>query len=152
MVLGAKRGKYYSALDAWEPILTLPGVNFINLQYGQVASEIAAAEQKFGVTIHNFEDLDLKNDLDGAAALTDACDLVISAPTAAAAMAGALGRETWFLVASRVWPQLGTDHYPWYRSTRVFACEKFADWNALMPRVRHALQEFVTEAAVRSAA
>jgi len=51
-----------------------------------------------------------------------------------------------------VWPQLGTDHYPWYRSTRVFACEKFADWNALMPCVRHALQEFVTEAAVRSAA
>ena len=152
MVMGAKRGKYYSALDTWGPILTLPGITFVNLQYGDVASELAAAQEKFGVTIHNFQDLNLKNDLEGAAALTDACDLVISAPTAAAAMAGALGRETWFLVASRVWPQLGTEHYPWYRSTRVFACEKFADWEALMPRVRDALQEFVTSAAVASAA
>jgi hypothetical protein len=59
-------------------------------------------------------------------------------------MAGALGRETWFLVSGRVWPQLGTDHYPWYRSTRVFACEKFADWTHLMPQVRTALAKFST--------
>jgi ADP-heptose:LPS heptosyltransferase len=95
-----------------------------------------------GVTIHNFEDLDLRNDLDGAAALTNACDLVISAPTAAAAMAGALGRETWFILSARGWPQLGTDHYPWYHSTRVYACEKFADWDVLMPRVAIALEKF----------
>lgn len=153
MIMSAKRGKYYSALDAWGPILTLPGVTFVNLQYGDVTAELAQAEERFGVTIHNFPDLNLRNDLDGAAALTDACDLVISAPTAAAAMAGALGRETWFMVASRVWPQLGTDHYPWYRSTRVFACDKFADWEALMPRVRDALAEFAAGATgVRSAA
>jgi hypothetical protein len=45
-------------------------------------------------------------------------------------------------MASRGWPQLGTDHYPWYRSTRVFACEKFADWKTEMPRVAKALQDF----------
>ena len=76
------------------------------------------------------------------AALTQACDLAISAPTAAAALAGALGKETWFMVASQVWPQLGTDHYPWYRSSRVFACERFADWDRLMPRVRESLERF----------
>jgi len=142
MAMGAKRGKYYSALDAWGPVLTLPSVTFVNLQYGEVTSELAEAREKFGIAIENFADVNLKDDLDAAAALTDACDLVISAPTATAAMAGALGRETWFLVASRVWPQLGTDHYPWYRKTRVFACEKFADWAALMPRVRDALKDF----------
>ncbi len=36
-------------------------------------------------------------------------DLVISAPTAAAAAAGAVGTEVWFLTAGRTWPQLGTD-------------------------------------------
>ncbi len=153
MVMGAKRGKYYSPLDSWKPILSLPGVTFVNLQYGDVAPELDAVREKLGITVHNFEDLNLKDDLDGAAALTDACDLVISAPTAAAAMAGALGRETWFLVASRVWPQLGTDYYPWYGSTRVFACEKFADWDALIPRVREALADFATDVtATRSAA
>jgi hypothetical protein len=142
MVMSAKRGKYYSPIDAWEPVLNVPGVTFVNLQYGDVASELRGTHEKFGVPIHHFDDLDLRNDLDGAAALTDACDLVISAPTAAAAMAGALGRETWFMLPVRVWPQLGTDHYPWYRSNRTFAPEKFADWGTLVPRVARALQDY----------
>jgi ADP-heptose:LPS heptosyltransferase len=104
--------------------------------------ELRVAREKLGFTIHDFTELNLKDDLDGAAALTAACDLVLSAPTAAAAMAGALGKEVWFMVASRVWPQLGTNHYPWYANTRVFACEKFADWDALMPRIGAALAEF----------
>jgi len=152
MMLTNKRAKYFASIEQWAPLLKTPGVSFVNLQYGDVASELQTAREKFGIPVHNFEDLNLKNDLESAAALTDACDLVISAPTAAAAMAGALGRETWFLVASRVWPQLGTDHYPWYRSTRVFACEKFADWDALMPSIRDALQEFAAGAAIASAA
>ncbi len=142
MVLGAKRRKYFSAIEGWQPILSTPGVTFVNLQYGDVAAELQIAREQFGLTIHNFDDLNLKDDLEGAAALTAACDLVLSAPTAAAAMAGALGTEVWFLVAAPVWPQLGTDHYPWYAKSRVIACEKFADWDALMPKVREELIRF----------
>jgi len=142
MVLGAKRRKYFSAIEGWRPVLAQAGVNFVNLQYGDVREELGLAREKLGLTIHHFDDLNLKDDLDGGAALTAACDLVISAPTAAAAMAGALGKEVWFLVASRVWPQLGTDHYPWYANTRVFACEKFAEWDALMPRVADSVSYF----------
>jgi hypothetical protein len=142
MVLGAKRRKYFSAIEAWQPVLSMPGTTFINLQYGDVAAELQIAREQFGLTIHNFDDLNLKDDLEGAAALSAACDLVLSAPTAAAAMAGALGTEVWFLVAAPVWPQLGTDHYPWYAKSRVIACEKFADWDALMPKVRDELTRF----------
>jgi tetratricopeptide (TPR) repeat protein len=142
MVLGAKRRKYFSAIEGWAPVLSTPGVTFVNLQYGDVAAELEIAREQFGLTIHNFEDLNLKDDLEGAAALTAACDLVLSAPTAAAAMAGALGTEVWFLVAAPVWPQLGTDHYPWYARSRVIACEKFADWDALMAKVREELIGF----------
>jgi len=146
MILGEKRAKYYSAIEAWKPILSLPGVTFVNLQYGEVAAELKLAREKLGIAIHHFEDLNLKDDIDGAAALTAACDLAISAPTAASALAGALGVETWFIVAGRGWPQLGTDHYPWYRKTRVFASQKFADWGVLMPRVREALEHFSADA------
>ena len=152
MVMGAKRGKYYSPIDAWGPVLTLPGITFVNLQYGDVSGELERAKEMHGVTVHNFADLNLKDDLDGAAALTDACDLVISAPTAAAALSGALGRDTWVLVASRVWPQLGTEQYPWFRESRVFACEKFADWDGLFARVATALVSYsqVREAQVNA--
>jgi tetratricopeptide (TPR) repeat protein len=142
MVLGPKRRKYYSAIEGFEPILTTPGVTFVNLQYGEVSDELRLAREKLGATINSLDDLNLKDDLDGAAALTAACDLVISAPTSVAAMAGALGNDVWFLLASRGWPQLGTDHYPWYAKSRVFACEKFADWDALMPKVREELVRF----------
>jgi hypothetical protein len=142
MMLGAKRAKYFSALDTWGPILKTPGVTFISLQYGDCAEEIARAEEMHGVTIHRIEGLDLKDDIDGAAALSAALDLVISAPTAAAATAGSVGTEVWFMTAGRTWPQLGTDEYPWYRKTTVFSPEKFGDWNDVIPRIGEALAEF----------
>jgi tetratricopeptide (TPR) repeat protein len=143
MMLAAKRAKYYSALSMWEPILTTPGVTFVNLQYGDAADEIAFAREKFGVAIHQM-DVDLKNDLDGAAALSAALDLAISAPTAAAANAAAVGTQTWFLTAGRTWPQLGTDEYPWYRKTIVYSPERFGDWDSLIPRVARGLAAFAT--------
>jgi len=146
MVLGQKRGKYYSALDAWGPILKTPGVTFVNLQYGDCKEEIARAEEQYGIKINMIEGLDLKNDIDGAAALSAAVDLVISAPTAAAATAGAVGTEVWFLTAGRTWPQLGTDEFPWYRKSRVFSPAKFADWAELMPQVGRALADYISAA------
>jgi hypothetical protein len=143
MMIDVKRKKYYSALDLWGPVLNTPNVTFVNVQYGDVKDELAAACAKHGVAIHNFDDLDLKNDLDGAAALSAALDLVISAPTAAAAMAGSVGTPLWFLSAGRTWPQLGTDHYPWYRDTRAFRPEAFGDWKSVMKDAGEALAVFV---------
>jgi tetratricopeptide (TPR) repeat protein len=142
MMLGAKRAKYFSPIDAWGPILKTPGVSFINLQYGDAAAEITRAAERFGVTIHQMDGLDLKDDIDGSAALCAALDLVLSAPTAAAATAASVGAEVWFLTAGRTWPQLGTDEYPWYAKTRVLSPEKFGDWNALMPEAAEQLADF----------
>jgi ADP-heptose:LPS heptosyltransferase len=53
--------------------------------------ELDEARASFGVTIHTWPDIDLKQDLDEVAALTAALDLVVSVGTAVACMAGALG-------------------------------------------------------------
>jgi tetratricopeptide (TPR) repeat protein len=135
IMLGAKRSKYYSTLDNWKPIFAVPGVKLVCVQYGDVAEELRHAAETLGADITVLEGLDLKNDIDGAAALSAALDLVISAPTAAAAVAASVGTEVWFLTAGRTWPQLGTQEFPWYRATRVFTPAKFADWQELMPRV-----------------
>lgn len=145
MMLQAKRAKYYSPLDAWQPILSIPGATFVSVQYGDCAEELARVNAQQGVTIHTIEGLDLKNDIDGAAALSAALDLVISAPTAAAATAASVGTDVWFLTAGRTWPQLGTDHYPWYRKTQVMSPQAFGNWSELMPRVAFELAHFVAE-------
>ena len=69
--------------------------------------------------IHDFADTDLENNPDDAA----------------------VGTEVWFVTASRFWPQLGADHYPWYVRTRVFLPDRFADWDAAMAKVAAALRE-----------
>ena len=150
MMLGAKRAKYFAAIDAWGPVLKTPGVSFVNLQYGNCAEEIARAEEKFGVKIHSIDGLNLRDDIDGSAALSGALDLVLSAPTAAAATAASVGAEVWFLTAGRTWPQLGTGEYPWYAKTRVLSPEKFGDWAALMPRASAELAEFATDLPLRT--
>ena len=139
MMMDAKRSKYYTALDLWGPILKMPGVRFINLQYGDCQKELVHAEDMHGVKIETIEGLNLKDDIDGAAALSATVDLMISAPTAAAAVAAGVGTETWFLTAGRAWPQLGTDHYPWYRKTAAFVPSKFGDWQGLIENVAETL-------------
>ncbi len=142
MMMGTKRAKYYSALDSWGPILKTPGVRFVSLQYGDSEEERARARELHGVDIRVMEGLDLTNDIDGAAALSAAVDLVISAPTAAAATAASVGAEVWFLTAGRTWPQLGTDEFPWYRKGLVYSPKKFGDWNELIPSIADRLKEF----------
>jgi hypothetical protein len=142
MMQDVKRQKYFSPLDAWGPVLRARGVTFVNVQYGECGGDLARARELFGIDIAVFEDLDLKADIEGAAALSAALDLVVSAPTAAAAIAASTGTETWFLTAGRTWPQLGTDRFPWYARTRVFSPEKFGDWATLMPRLAGELEAF----------
>jgi tetratricopeptide (TPR) repeat protein len=142
MMRDTKRQKYFSALDAWGPVFAAKGARFVNVQYGDCREELARATALHGIDVTVFDDLDLKNDIEGAAALSSALDLVVSAPTAAAATAASVGTEVWFLTAGVTWPQLGTDHFPWYPKTRVLAPEKFGDWNELLPRVGAELEAF----------
>jgi len=133
MLMNDKRAKYFSPIDAWGEILKTPGITFVNLQYGDSGPDIARAEEKFGVRIHQVEGLDLKDDIDGTAALCLALDLVVSAPTAAAHTAASVGAPVWLLSVGLGWPQLSTDEYPWYANTKVYWPEKFGDWDAVMP-------------------
>lgn len=142
LVMSGKRAKFYTPIGDWAPVLKSPGVKFINLQYGDCAADLAEAEKTFGVTIHDFTDLDIKNNLDDNAALCSALDLVISSPNAAAQIAGSVGTETWFVATGEFWPQLGTDRVPWYPRTRVFAPKAFGDFADALARAGEALCEF----------
>ena len=130
------RSVYYSQLSQWGPILTIPGVQFVNLQYDECSAELREAERLFGVRVHVPEDLDLRNDQDGLAALIASLDLVISGGTAVDALAGALGVPAWVLTRSiGDWWGLGTDHCPWNPSVRPFLCDAAAGWEPVIARL-----------------
>ena len=88
------RNKVFSSLLEWEQIFSLTGVEFVNLQYSECKDEIAAAEEKFGVKIHNFTEVDMFNDLDETAALIKAIDIAIVPDTSVMQLTGGLGVPT----------------------------------------------------------
>ena len=135
MTRGA-RSFYYSQLNQWGPILTQPDIQFINLQYGPCAEELKEAEAIFGTRIHVWQDMDLKDDQDGLAALISSLDLVISAGTAVDSMAGAVGIPTWVLMRGEgSWWDLGTDHCPWNPSVQTFRCGACASWEPVIASI-----------------
>jgi tetratricopeptide (TPR) repeat protein len=144
--MNARRARFFSAFDAWEPVLTLPGAQFVNLQYGEVDDEIAYAKKKFGVTIHQPDDIDLKMDLDKVAALSSSCDLVLGPMNATSNLAAACGGRVWFIHArSSAWTLLGSDRQHWYPQTRSYFGSGFQDWANTMGRVAKDLQTVIAE-------
>ncbi len=140
--MDATRSKQFAAFDLWAPVLKTPGVTFVNLQYGDTAEEIAAAQKRFGVRIQTPEGLDLKDDLDGVAAIGKACDLVIGPMNASTNLAAAVGGNVWFVRPSLVtWAMLGQREMLWYPQTRTFAGAFFGDWTGAMKTVTQALQD-----------
>lgn len=119
-VMTGRRRESYVALDHWGPIVAVPGVVFVNLQYGPVEEELRAAEEAFGASIHRWPDLDLKNDFEGVAALIANLDLVITPAVSVGELAGALGVPVWRM-GGPDWTLLGTAVRPWFPGMRVFA-------------------------------
>lgn len=118
--LNPLRNRNYSNLADWSAILSTEGCSFVNLQYGDCESELCAAENALGITIHRWSDLNLKDDLDGVFALMSQLDLVITVGTAVAEMAPAIGVETWLMRSKQVWTEHSHHEWLWSPNVRVF--------------------------------
>jgi len=140
--MDAKRTKHFSAFDKWKPILKTPGVDFVSLQYGQAQDDIDFAQSKFGVTVHQLDGIDLKDDLEQVTALTRACDLLIGPSNATTNLAGAAGAPTWLLQPYKnIWSHMGTGQSPWYPSSHSYFCEGNSEWVPVMRAVATDLAE-----------
>jgi len=112
-----------------EPLLSLPGVDFICLVPADVDNYIAEALKDYGVTIHVLEGLDLKDDMDGVAALMSNLDLVVSCLSTASELAGALGVRTLGFIGEKSHAiMLGTDDVVWFPNTHYHAKDASDPW------------------------
>ena len=133
------RNRYFSPFEQWAPVLTTPGVTFVNLQYGECAEELAQARRDLGVEIFNPPGIDLKADLDDVAALCCALDLTLGFANATINIGAACGAPAWMISTPGAWTRLGTDRLPWYPQMRVFLPETFGQWGPVMTEVAAAL-------------
>jgi Flp pilus assembly protein TadD len=136
-------------LEQWCPILGIDGTSFVNLQYGDVATECAEAEKRCAAPIARLPELDLYNDIDGLSALICACDLVITTSNVTAHLAGALGSQAWILLPKRIgrlwyWFHDRTDS-PWYPSLSLIAQENDGDWASAIQAAADRLRAMLAE-------
>lgn len=142
--MSGSRSRFFSPLDAWKPVLQTPGITFINMQYGDAAEDIKRARDEFGVQIHTPEGLNLRDDLDGVAAMGQALDLMIGPMNASINLSASCGGDVWvFLAQRRHWTTFSTDRLPWYPTARVFHGEGFGDWHGVMSQISKALADRV---------
>jgi tetratricopeptide (TPR) repeat protein len=110
----------------------IPGIRWVDLQYGDTRGDRMRFMDRFGFHIDHLDDIDNFNDMDGLAALTGACDLVVTVSNTTAHLAGALGVPTMVMLPhgiGRLWywhhDQASS---PWYPSCRLIRQSTAGDW------------------------
>jgi len=111
------------------PLLAVPGTRFVSLQYDEAGGEIGGLEDPVAAGIAHWPEFN--QDPDRAAALIAELDLVISVPTTAVHLAGALGKPVWILTPfSPDWRYLADgETMPWYPSARVLRQHEPGNWH-----------------------
>jgi hypothetical protein len=118
------------------PIMALPGCEFVSLQYGEVADEVAAFPQLRAfprAEIDDFEEL---------AGLVANLDAVVSVQTALVHLCGATGARCLTLVPRHAeWRYMTQgESMPWYGSVRLFRQAAPGDWEPVIARAAAALR------------
>ncbi|MBI5753351.1 MAG: tetratricopeptide repeat protein [Hydrogenophilales bacterium] len=121
------------------PLLEIPGCRFYSLQVGKAASDMRDAGVPLIPLGEDFRDFG-----DTAAAMSQ-LDLIITVETAAAHLAGALGKPAWVLLAKvPAWRWLlDRADSPWYPTLRLFRQTQAGDWASVIAALAQALEQYV---------
>jgi hypothetical protein len=112
-------------------------VCFVSLQVGESTAGLPFPALDAAHGVRDFAD---------TAAVMAALDLVISVDTAAAHLAGGLGRPVWLLRRFAAdWRFPGPERSPWYSSLRVFRQLRPGDWAGVIEAVAAALGDWARE-------
>jgi len=138
-------GKRTLSLEALRPVLSVPNVHWINLQYGKRTEELAAFEAASGITVTDWSEA-VDGDYDETAALVSALDLVISVCTSVVHLSGALGKPVW--VMTPYVPEwrygLHGENLPWYPSARMFRQPVPGAWETVISDVEKMLHNKIS--------
>ena len=132
-------------LDELVPILNLDKTHTVNLQYGDVQSEIEALNQFHKISINSFSSIDKYDDIDSLVALIDSCSYIVTTSNTTAHLSGALGKETLLLLPFSVGKFWYWHHQEgrsiWYPSVRIFQQKQDGDWSEPIKQIKTLLEE-----------
>ena len=120
-------------LHSFAPLLGLPGVHFVNLQYGDVKEEIQHVKSTLSVDVHQVPGVDVFYDLESLLALIDACDIIVTTSNLTPHLAGSIGKRGAVLLpysTGKSWYWHENDEYSfWYPSLKLFHQDNTLTWD-----------------------
>lgn len=122
------------------PLFQSFGANWISLQKGDPANQLATVPQSLHIADGSSRDRDLAE----TAALLATLDLVITTDTCIAHLAGAMAKPVWILLpflSDWRWMQ-DVNAIPWYPTARLFRQSSPGDWAGVLDRVIAELSAF----------
>ena len=132
-------------LETLLPLLRAAPVNWISLQKGETADQIAGQIRDLTAAlppdVRVLDGCSRDRDLAETAALLATLDLVITTDTCIAHLAGAMAKPVWILLphlADWRWMQ-ALETTPWYATARLFRQRVPGDWEGLLERVAEEL-------------
>lgn len=137
------------SLERWAPILEIPNITFVSLQYGDCDDELQTFRQNTGLDIIHDSEIDTSGDMDSFTAQVAAMDLIISVSNTTVHFAGALGKPVWAMVpkgpgAHWYWFLDRTDSV-WYPSLQLFRQPKRSAWDQPLSEVANQLKNWQAE-------
>jgi tetratricopeptide (TPR) repeat protein len=129
-----------TVLSTLLPLLRTPGFEWISLQKGDAAAQLAELPSDVLVADGSSQERDLAE----AAALVATLDAVVTTDTCIAHLAGAMGKPVWILLpylSDWRWMQ-ERESTPWYPTARLLRQSAADDWGSVISRVQAELDEF----------
>lgn len=147
--LGTEHGASKScSLSQLLPALKSENIDFIDLQYGDTGEERSLLKASEGVEIQRLDTIDNKLDIDGLAALVDACDIVLTVSNTTAHLSAALGKPTLVLLPWHTplwyWHLNSTDSL-WYPSAVLLRQSTAGNWNEPVAQAAKIIQGLAHE-------
>ena len=107
---------------------------FINLQYGDVSSEIDKIKSLYDIEILVPEEVDFTNNLFELASLIEICDVVVTCSNVTAHLAGWVQKETFLLLPKNLgklwyWNHQLQNKSEWYPSITILNQSENGSWN-----------------------
>ena len=118
----------FTSLADWAAVIKIPNITFINMQYKDFAEDLQKIKDQFGITIHNFDDINHFDDIDDVAALCSALDMVISTKLTVPFISVGVGTST----KLAIWRQSSSNNIllnPINQSTDKYMKNTWEPWN-----------------------
>lgn len=122
-------------LERLLPLLRIPGIHWVSLQYDAGAGEVDAFARQHGIDLVHWQDA--IDDYEDTAALACALELTISVCTAIVHLCGALGRPVRVMAPYSPEWRYGArgERMPWYPSARVIRQRSPGDWDGVLQEI-----------------